>query len=179
MKIVTNATMFLAIYLLTIGQVWAGNVKVIWHEPTKFSDVKGAEESDKRFQKRVFKQMEKHIIKLATPLAEHITIELKVTDFNLAGDVRYNFNMNREIRLVKSMYWPKISFDYKVLNKTDLIDSGSVVLKDMAFMQRGGLLRNSSDSFKYEKRLLTEWFDKTLQQKIDNYQKQQSAIMSH
>lgn len=156
----------------------AVNVNVKWHQPANYTDVKGANESNTRFQKRVFKHLEKHIVKLAETLPKDMQLEMTITDVNLAGDVQYNFSMNREIRLVKSVYWPKMAFDFKITQSDRLVDQGSVVLKDMSFMDRGGLSRSNHDSFKYDKRLLTQWFNNELQQKVTNFVKINSAVMS-
>ncbi|MBU2882625.1 DUF3016 domain-containing protein [Psychrosphaera sp. B3R10] len=156
----------------------AKNVNVTWHQPAKYTDVRGTNESKARFQKRVFNQLEKHIVKLAASLPKDIQLDMTITDVNLAGDVQFNFSMNREIRIVKSIYWPKIAFDFKITQSDKLLDQGSVVIKDMSFMHRGGLLRSSADSFKYDKRLLTNWFNNELQQKVTNFGKINSAVMS-
>jgi len=162
---------------LWASNVSAGEIKVNWFEPEEYTDVKGADESDKRFQKRTFHQFEKFFTKLSKKLPEDVQLSLKVTNVNLAGDVRYNFNASREIRLITDIYWPAIEFEYQLTSKNKVIDKGEVKLKDMAFMSRGSVNRRS-EVLKYEKRLLNDWFDDHVQTQLANWQKQQSAVMS-
>ena len=56
---------------------------------------------------------------------------------------------------------PQMSFSYQLLdeNGTEL-KQDSVDVKDNGFMRRGNL-RNENDAFKYEKSMLTRWFNET------------------
>ena len=47
---------------------------------------------------------------------EHLALNVKVTNLNLTGEVRYNYAAQRDIRLVKRSYWPSIEFEYQLLN---------------------------------------------------------------
>ena len=170
-------TTFITLVMLPLA-AFASPVKVKWHEPENYADVRGADEHDKRFQKRVFSQLEKHLAKLGKGLPEGIELEMTVTDVNLAGDVRYSFSMHREIRLVQSLHFPRINFDYTLTNNGQLIDKGSVELKDMAFMDRATAVRMSNDAFKYDKALLTRWFKKDLTAVLAQYEKQTDAVMT-
>lgn len=155
----------------------AGEIKVKWFEPENYTDMKGAEESDKSFQKRAFKQFDKYFTKLAKKLPEGVTLDLKVTNVNLAGDVRYNFNMHREIRLVKDVYWPSFEFEYQLTQNNELIDKGEVEIKDMAFMLRGNRM-SRNEPLRFEKRMFNDWFEEQVQTRVDKWQKQQDAVMS-
>lgn len=166
--------------LMLIGSSFtsfAGEIKVTWQDPKSYIDVKGAEVSDARFQKRVFKSFEKHFDKLAQELPENASLNLVFTNINLAGDVRYNFSMSREIRLVSDLYWPMLQFEYQLAVGDDVVDSGTAKLKDMAFMARGSM-RYGSDSFKYEKRLFDEWFADAVTEKLDSLTRQHNAVMA-
>lgn len=155
----------------------AGEIKVKWFEPENYTDMKGADESDKRFQKRAFKQFDKHFAKLAKKLPEGVVLNLKVTNVNLAGDVRYNFNLHREIRLVKDVYWPSFEFEYQLSQNNELIEKGEAEIKDMSFMVRGNRM-SRHESLRFEKRLFNEWFEEQVQTRVDKWQKQQDAVMS-
>lgn len=170
-------TTFITLVLVPLA-AFASPVKVNWHEPENYTDVRGADEHDKRFQKRVFSQLEKHLTNLAETLPDGFALEMTVTDVNLAGDVRYSFSMHREIRFVQSLHFPRINFDYTLTNNGQLIDKGSVALKDMAFMDRATAVRVSNDTFKYDKALLTRWFKKDLSTILAQYDKQADAVMS-
>lgn len=180
MKTILTKVAAVTALLMFCGLVNANSVSVTWHEPEKYTDVKGANESDKRYRQQVFKQYEKHIAKLAESLPENATVELTIKDLNLAGDVRYNFSLHREIRMVERLHWPRIKFDYKLMSDGQVVDKGEVVLKDMSFMDRAGMMRNSHshNSLKYDLYLLTRWFSKELEPALAQYEKQQNAVMS-
>ena len=170
-------TLLAAVTVLLHLPVSAGEINVKWVEPENYTDMKGADESDKRFQKRTFKQFDKYFNKLAEKLPEGVVLAIEVSNVNLAGDVRYNFNMHREIRLVKDLYWPSVEFDYQLSENNNLIDKGEVKLKDMAFLSRGTALKRH-DPLKYEKRLFDEWFKEQVTPQLSQWQHKQDAVMS-
>ena len=166
------------ILILMSGVVNAGQIKVTWHEPEKYRDVAGADERNKRFQKKTFSQFEKYFSKMAQKLPEEVTIQLKVTDLDLAGDVRYNFALHREIRLVSHIYWPMMEFDYEINSGSHHVASGTAKLKDMAFMDRGNVFRGSHRPLSYETHMLSTWFKKDVQTMLHQWQKHHTAVMS-
>ena len=178
MKTIFVLATSLVLFILSVTPVQAGTVKVEWHEPDEYTDIKPANMSKKSFRASVFKQLEKHWSKMATKkLPEGMKLEVKVTNLNLAGDVRYNFAMNRDIRLVKNIYWPAIEFEYKLYDGKRLVKSETVKIKDMAFLDRGGLLGNRGNYY-HEKRIITDWFVDDLELMLAQWKKQQSAVMS-
>jgi len=165
--------------LLAAGMTaMAGELEVNWHEPGTYVDVKGANESDKRFRERTFRQLEAFLQKQASELPDGVKLSLKVTDLNLAGHVRYNFAMHRDIRVVTDTYWPMIAFDYKITADNQLVDAGSVELKDMSFLHRGSVLNIKYKVLGYEKRLLSRWFKKDVTKVVNNWQQHQKAVMA-
>lgn len=149
--------------LIFISATHAGTASVEWQDPDSYLDIRHSNSGKLQFRKSLFNQFEKHFSKLAQDLPDDVELKIKVTNLNLAGDVRYSFAMHREIRIVKHTYWPMIEFEYQLNKGNQLITSDTVKLKDMFFMDRGGSFRLSHDSYFYEKRILTDWFDKTLQ----------------
>mgnify|MGYP001076599011 CR=1 FL=1 len=170
-------SVLLALMLMS-GWVNAGQINVTWHQPDDYVDIEGAEESQKRFQTKTFKQFEKYFAKLAKKLPAEVSVNLKVTDLNLAGDVRYNFALQREIRMVSHVYWPMIEFEYQVKSGEQEIASGNTKLKDMSFMDRGHGSRGSQKPLSYETRMLSTWFKKDVQNMITQWQKHQTAVMA-
>lgn len=172
-----KALIFIA--LMYVPQsVLAGEVEVVWHEPDNYRDVKPVMGGKERYRQNVFKQLDKHWLKLAEKhLPEGMKLKVKVTDLNLAGDVQHNFSLGQEIRLVKSIYWPSVKFEYQLFDGDRLVKEESVELKDMSFMDRGATLRVRS-SFDYEKRILTDWFVDEVEVMLAQWKRQQTAIMS-
>lgn len=162
---------------LFINQAHAGTVTVKWQEPDEYTDIRSGNSGKTQFRKNVFNQLEKHLEKLTAKLPEDFELQIKVTNLNLAGQVEYNFGMSRDIRIVKDFYWPMIEFEYQVLVNKQKVKIETVKLKDMAFMSRGGSNRLSHDTYYYEKRLLTDWFNKNIANMVPAWQEQQNAIM--
>jgi hypothetical protein len=175
-----KATLTFCFFLSSLGlnaeQTKNEQVKIKWQEPQSDVDVKGANESDKRFQKRVFRRLEQHLNQLAEDLPQGITLELLVSNVNLAGDVRYNFAMNQEIRLVEHIYWPMMAFQYKVKSGDSVVLEDEVKIKDMAFMDRI-MLGSRRDFLSYEKRMLKDWFERKLLPQVEQAIKQHNAVM--
>ena len=133
----------------------------------------------KSFRRSLFAQMDKHWQKVANKhLPEGVALDVKVTNVNLAGDVRYNFQMGQSIRLVKTIYWPSIEFEYTLREGNKVIKTDTIKLKDMAFMDRGGSLTRSSTPYFYEKRLITDWFKKDVKAMLTQWQKYNTAEMT-
>ena len=67
--------------------------------------------------------------------------------------------MWQDIRVIKALYWPRMSFDYKLTDGTgQLLVAGREDIKDMAFFDRGVQLRLTR--FSFEERMLRDWFGK-------------------
>jgi len=168
----------LGVLLLACGSASAGEIEVNWYQPEKYTDVKGANESNKRFKQRTFKQFEAFFAKQAQSLPEDVKIKLTITNLNLAGDVRHNFSLHREIRLVTQTYWPMIEFEYQITAGDKVVDSGKTKLKDMSFLDRGRIRASRSGALNYEKRMLKDWFRKDVEKALLNWRQHQNAVMA-
>lgn len=142
--------------------VSAGEANVTFGDLKEFRDVKPANETRGGYHKRVQKQFEKHFQKQAEQLPDGYKLGIKVTDIDLAGDVRFG---QTEMRVVKPIYFPRIDFSYVLTDsKGKLVDKGEVSLKDMGFMDK--IRRGRDEEFMHDKRLVTEWFDNDLLPKV-------------
>ncbi|MHC9509886.1 DUF3016 domain-containing protein [Kangiella sp. M94] len=145
--------------LLTLPlMAFAGEVKVSWGEFDDFIDVRPATETKSAFYKRVKTSLDKSFIALGEKLPEGAVFEMRITDLDLAGDVRYGGI--QEYRLVERLYFPKMKFDYQLINdEGKTLKEGSELLKDMKFLDRirtPAQYRN--EGFYYEKRMFEDWF---------------------
>ncbi|MBD3666672.1 MAG: DUF3016 domain-containing protein [Kangiella sp.] len=150
--------------LLTLPMMaLAGEVKVSWGDFDDFIDVRPANETKSGFYKRVKISLEKSFIELGEKLPEGAVFELRVTDLDLAGDVRYG-GLN-DYRLVERIYFPKMKFDYQLIdNEGTILKQGSESLKDMNFLDQiksPGQYRR--EGFYYEKRMFAEWFEENIE----------------
>ncbi|WP_335903590.1 DUF3016 domain-containing protein [Shewanella algae] len=144
----------------------SGKVKIEWQSPKDFRDIKSASELQSRYEKRLFDTLTKTLDKdVSSSLKDNQKLELTVTDVDLAGDVRPTFGATaNDIRVVKNVYPPKISFSYRLLEGDQVVVAGDEKLTDMQFLDH--VDRINSDSFRYEERMLKDWFQKTLKPKL-------------
>jgi hypothetical protein len=149
----------LSLFTLLNSNVWAGEAKVIWQNPEKYSDIRASHERQDRFQEKLFKHFDKVFTELATQLPSDAQLEITVTDFDLAGEIIPRAgNRFNEIRIIKEIYSPKISFSY-VYSYKDQIVSGTENLRDMNYMSGIGRSSNRAE-FEYEEKMIRKWFAK-------------------
>ncbi|MCF7501521.1 MULTISPECIES: DUF3016 domain-containing protein [unclassified Pseudoalteromonas] len=151
----------LAMIFVLPAFTYAGEAKVKWHDFDDYRDVRPGNNSTKgSFHKSVANNLEKHFSKLAEKLPEGYTLNVEVTDLDLAGDVRFG-SMN-ELRIIKPIYFPRIDLNYSVTDKSGkvLSEASDVKLKDMGFMDRMKMGRD--EAYYYDKRLITDWFEDEL-----------------
>lgn len=154
---------------LFAGQTHAkATVEVEWKDSASYSDVRPTSETRSSFKKRVFGELEKYMGKLAEDLPDGQTLSLTVTNLDLAGQVWPSSFVGmgsgaQDVRLIKRVDIPRISFSY-ILKDADgkELKSAEVKLKDMSFMERSRNQFNTSDSFRFEKSMLKDWFDEEM-----------------
>jgi hypothetical protein len=141
----------------------AGEAKVNFLDFKEYRDVRPSNEVRGSYHKRIATQFEKHVSKLAQKLPPSFTLNLKFDDIDLAGDVQMSMN---DIRVIKAIYFPKLKITYTVTDNGNnvLLQGKEVSLKDMSFMDRSKIGRD--ESFYYDKRLLTQWFDEDVLAKL-------------
>jgi hypothetical protein len=147
---------------------FAGDAKVTWQEPEKYSDIRPSNESRDSFRERVFSEFNQIFSNLAKKLPDGYEMQVAVTDLDLAGDVNGMYSrLGRDIRVIKELYWPQMSFSYILKNeKGETVSSAKEHLKDMNFMTRAGMHSNGN-SFEYEEKMLSDWF--IAQQKMKKF----------
>ncbi|MEO3679257.1 DUF3016 domain-containing protein [Rheinheimera fenheensis] len=158
--------------LLAGGVAQAAEVKVEWQEPEKFTDIRPANDSRKAYRERVLKKFDGFFQDMAAKLPEGYQWQVTVTDIDLAGDVDYFIGgAGNAIRVIKDIYSPAIKFSQVLRDKHgEEVFSSDEKLRDMGFMQS---LRtpNNNEEFRYEKQMLDDWFNKTLQPKVEQFAK--------
>ncbi|MCG9730258.1 DUF3016 domain-containing protein [Shewanella sp. Isolate13] len=164
----TLKTLFVA-GILASSSVWAadeaaenpvtedGVVKVEWQDPNSFRDIRSSGDIQSRFETRTFDQLTKNLNKEASKvLKPDQKLEMVVTDLDLAGDVRPTFGATtNDLRVVKDIYPPRITFSYKVIEGDQVIIAGDEKLTDMNFMHSINKMNNKP--YRYENEMLTSW----------------------
>ncbi|BFL85791.1 hypothetical protein LFREDSHE_42410 [Shewanella baltica] len=86
---------------------------------------------------------------------------MTITDVDLAGDMRPTFGATaNDLRIVKEIYPPRMTFSYQVLENDKVIIAGDEKLSDMGFMD--GIKSLTDKPFMYETKMLTDWLKKTI-----------------
>ena len=145
---------------VVVGAACAGEAKVTWQEPNNYTDIREGHDLRDSFRQGLFSDFELLFADLARRLPDGCVLDVTVTDVDLAGEVNgMHFGLWRDIRVIKALYWPRMSLDYKLTDATgQLLGSGHEDIKDMAFFDRGVWLRLTR--FSFEERMLRDWFKK-------------------
>lgn len=152
------------IMCFTAGAHASGSVKVDWQNPDDYTDIRPVNQTRSSFQRQVFKELEAELTELAESLPDGQVLSLTVTDLDLAGQVwpgnfiGFGQSAASDVRLIKSLYIPRMAFSYTLTDTTGAtLQSADVRLKDMMFMDRANHAFRS-DSLRYEKNMLRNWF---------------------
>lgn len=141
----------------------AAVLEIEWIDTDSYRDIRAASEAQKQFEERVIANLSDYFREAA---AEYLPgdqrLYVRITDLDLAGDVFYFFSRyNREVRVVRDIFFPSIEFSYELRDAGDrILMRGEENVKDMGFLFSGVYsLRNPP--FNYEKRLIEDWFKRT------------------
>jgi len=136
-----------------------GQATVTLIKPHKFTDIEtGNFGVQSNFEQRIAKE-------LAEVLSDYfketnLTIDIIFTDIDLAGETRYNM---REIRVIKDIYIPRMSFEYEIKDTSGVVKLADTVdIKDMNFLGKRLFGLKANDLIGYDKRMLIEYFKKII-----------------
>ncbi|MFT4939111.1 MAG: hypothetical protein ACI88A_002144 [Paraglaciecola sp.] len=138
-------------------------VEITWQNPEEFRDVKPSNDSRIRFREKTFKELDEYLLELAERLPDGQKLLITVDDLDLAGQVwPASFvglgTGGSDVRLIKSIDIPRMSFQYKLLDESGkVVQEAEVKLKDMSFQDRHNPFF-ASESLRYEKNMLRDWF---------------------
>lgn len=157
-------TAVLALALAIPAAAMAGEAKMSLLNPDKFTDIEPGNGTDKSFRKGLERAFTEELSKSAKALPAGQTLEVTFTDIDLAGEVDpVEVPGGYQLRLLKDVYFPRLQFDYRVLDASGVVvsEQKGVELKDMSYLS-GPRGSTTSTSFYYETRMLRDWFKKTL-----------------
>jgi len=157
-------TAVLALALAIPAAAMAGEAKMSLLNPDKFTDIEPGNGTDKSFRKGLERAFTEELSKSAKALPAGQTLEVTFTDIDLAGEVDpVDMPGGYQLRLLKDVYFPRLQFDYRVLDASGAVvsEQKGVELKDMSYLS-GPRSATTSTSFYYETRMLRDWFKKTL-----------------
>ena len=145
---------------LGAGAASAG-VTVNYVESDKFADLPFTPWE----REEVLRDLADHFTKLGEALPPGYDLKVEVTEIDLAGREYPNVRSGRELRVLKGMAdWPMMELRYTLTNNGQVVNSGSARLQDMSYLNRVSRF-SDGDSLRYEKRMIEDWFNKTILQK--------------
>lgn len=160
MKSVIGKVALAGLLALGAGAASAG-VTVNYVESDKFSDLPFAQWERKEVLDDVaafFAELGKSL-----PAGQDLTVE--VTDIDLAGREYPNTRGARDLRILKGgADWPVMTLRYTLSANGQVVKSGDAKLSDMNYLHRASRL-SDNDRLRFEKRMIEEWFNKTILQK--------------
>ena len=149
--------------MLPVMALAGGNAKVNWSNPENYKDVIASDGSQEEFVARTLKELEATISELAESLPDGQTLEMNVTDLDLAGDVKMSGarTQHQDIRVVKDSYPARMKFQYRLLD-----GSGKVLKEGEEKLQSrtlsASMRTGSSESLEMEKRMIRGWFKRSI-----------------
>lgn len=152
----------IASVLLAQGAL-AGELKIDWVNPEKFTDIAVADQSTASAVDIVTKEFVNIFRRLTKQLPEGYVLEVSVTDIDLAGTVKIS-NLGGFARVVKSNEFPAIIFQY-MLKDADkkVLETDTVELVDSHFAGKRLMI---SGPYAYEEQMLKAWFKGAIMQKF-------------
>ena len=161
-KFITGLLSFSIVVIAATATITqAAQVEVKWTNPDKYADIDAGQGHRQHFKDRTFKAFEEHFAKMAERLPEQQKLIFDITNLDLAGDV--NFGGMKRIRIIKDIFFPRIEFNYQLLNADDtVVKSAEVSLKEMGFLMHSRL-RYRNQTLGYEKAMFDDWFRKTFE----------------
>lgn len=154
--------------MATTGATTQSQITVSWQAPEKFTDIRPASESKKRYQQKVISAFDKMWAKFAEDLPPGYQLSVVMTDVDLAGDVNPMYRANHtDIRVIKDIYMPRVKLDYVLTGpqQQEIARASEVKIYDMAFMNSSAI-GTLDREFQYEHKMLKKWFTKEILSKV-------------
>jgi len=154
-------TMLAASLALLAGAAWA-DVSVSYVKPEDFTDVP----RNAIDRERVLKDFSDYFATLNKKLPPGQNLKIEVLDIDLAGRMWPRRNGGEDIRILNGgADWPRVRLHYTLEQDGQVLRSGDEQVSNMNYMQ--GISRYSdSDTLRYEKQMLDDWFNKTIVPKV-------------
>jgi len=149
--------------VLALGATGAASagVTVNYVESDKFSDLPFS-----RWERdEVLRTLADHFTKLGKDLPAGQDLTVEITDIDLAGREYPYRRGGGDLRVLQGTAdWPRMELSYTLSAGGQVIHTGKARLADMNYMSRP-VRGFDTDSLRFEKRMVDEWFNKTILQK--------------
>jgi hypothetical protein len=133
-------------------------VNVTYVHPEKFYDLPFSTwERDE-----MLGQLTDHFKELGENLPQGQDLRIEVTDFDPAGRIIPNARAGRDLRVLTGRAdWPRMELRYAIEQNGQVVKSGEAKLADMNY-QQSSISVSDNAPLRYEKKMIDDWFDKTI-----------------
>jgi hypothetical protein len=139
---------------------WAASASVTFVNPEKFTDI--ARYADEPEAAHTRTEIERFIKQLAARrLPAEQALQVEVLDVNRAGMLEPWRFRAYDVRVMRSATWPSMKLRYRLVLGDQVLASGEETISDMNYLQRPDPYP-TEDPLRYEKRMLSEWFQNRL-----------------
>lgn len=161
MKSMVGKAAVAAIFALAASTASA-EVTVNFVNPEKFADLPLGDWE----RKKVLEDLAAYFKKLGADMPAGQDLAIEVYNVDLAGqEVRGN-RAGGDMRVREGKNdWPLIELQYSLVSNGQVIDNGTAQISDVAYMQRMMKRAYEMDELRFEKRMIQEWFKKTILKK--------------
>ncbi|MFT3830633.1 MAG: DUF3016 domain-containing protein [Opitutaceae bacterium] len=161
--------LFAAASLVALGQPLRSlaadeaRATVTFENPEKFTDVKDSQSGTDKGRDHYLNELRKVVVEEAgrwLPAGQKLSMNF--TDIDLAGDYLPSMAANRDIRVMKDIYIPRMKFSYKITDAAGaVVKDGQESISDMNYLNVTRLVGRGEELF-YDKEMLRDWLRKTL-----------------
>ncbi len=135
---------------------------VTFDHPEKFTDLKDSisgTDKGRDYYLKIIRTLVEEEANHLLPAGQKLAITF--TDIDLAGDYLPSMPANRDIRVMKDVYPPRMKFTFQITDASGaVVKEGEERLSDMNYLQTPGL--NRSDELFYDRAMLRDWLRKSL-----------------
>jgi hypothetical protein len=142
------------------------SVSVAFVEPEHYTDLRQHDFSyGSRQRETILNRLRAHFEKLgARHLSENQSLSIEVLNIDLAGRYEPFLFDNYDGRLVDRVTWPSMTMRYVFTENGSEVMSAEERVADMSFLENR-TIRYSTDSLRFEKQMLDDWFVKRFVQR--------------
>lgn len=171
MRIKSLAGLFLAAVAVIPAVTFAGEAKVTWLNPQNYVDVASDDGPQLAFQDSLFSYLDDEFTRQAKRLPDGSVLNVTVTDFDMAGQMREGRDGN-PVREIQALWYPQMTVNYQLTDASGAIVSQQqgMVYAQQDFYNANSAMRQAqqnatSNEFYFEDAMVRQWFFNTFFEK--------------
>jgi hypothetical protein len=146
--------------VLVFAAVARAGVTVTYVHPEAFSDANLRGGYGEKARAPALDGIRQHLERLGQRyLKPDQTLTIEVLDLDLAGRFEPWHANAYDVRYMREITWPRMTLRYTLVQNGVTLAQGEEMISDMTYLMDAGA-RLSSDSLRYEKTMLDDWFRK-------------------